>query len=127
MNGAWRWVGALFLVFALGCDAEETAEDGAEGTETAAVEDENVAGRSGQECSVAEDCAEEQVNISIWYATCDGDLLLEPEGTGDMLCVNGYCSVDFAAIPYDCTEDGKVCGPNPDESVQGDICLDPAG
>ena len=125
MNGALRWIGALLLVFALGCDAEESVEDETGDTGTTVEQDAN--GLAGTECTVAEDCASEPVNISIWYATCDGDLLLEPEGTGEMLCVNGYCSVDFAAIPYDCAEDGKVCGPNPDETVDGDICLDAEG
>jgi len=103
--------GALLLMFAvIGCDAEElteSLEESTEGTESTEAGGEMT-------CATVVDCTD-MPNISVWEATCDGDILLTPEGSGDVLCVDGFCAVDFTLVETDCSDQGG-CG----ESDEGD-------
>ena len=72
-------------------------------------------------CETNDDC--EIINISIWYPTCNGDVLETPGGSGVNACVDGRCELDMTLEETDCAAEGKTCGPNPEEGVQGDACL----
>ena len=73
------------------------------------------------ECVVDEDCFDQPM-ISVWYPTCDGDILQTPTGSGVYTCQQNICVMDFMIVETDCALAGQICALNPND--QGDICLD---
>ncbi len=74
-------------------------------------------------CEVEAEC-QDGVSISVWYPTCVSGVLKTPTGTGAKTCDGGVCKTDFDLVETDCALKGQVCGPNPDDAVQGDACID---
>ena len=57
-------------------------------------------------CVTDEDCA---IEISIWTPTCDGNTLLTPTGSGEAICVDNLCDVDFFLEETDCETLNRQC------------------
>ena len=98
----------LLLTTSCGDDSEPSSGDG-----------------SDSACTTDADC-QDDMSISIWYPTCSDNVLQTPTGTGEKTCVEGACETDFQLVDTDCEAEGRICGPNPDEGVQGDTCIDPS-
>ena len=72
-------------------------------------------------CDTVNDCP--VMEISIWYPTCSGEVLQTPQGTGEALCIEGFCDMDFSIEETDCAENGGSCGPVEEGEGQGDQCI----
>ena len=109
------WCSGLVLMFTVtGCDAEDLSESLEESTEGTNQETESGTESGDISCVTVIDCGD-MPNNSVWEAICEGDILLTPEGSGDVLCVDGTCSVDSTLVETDCSDKGG-CG----ESDEGD-------
>jgi hypothetical protein len=89
-------VGMVAALMLLGCESEGSADTDAGAVVELTEETEN---SGAVACMTAEDCP----TIAVWEAACDGDILITPEGTGETLCLDGLCSIDFALVETDCT------------------------
>lgn len=113
---------ALLMLLATGCDPASSTETDTE-TDTSTAEGQEESNPSEIQCTTAADCEGGPI-ISVWTATCDGDVLQTPEGTGEPLCLDGVCSTDFALTETDCAAEGLICGPS-EEPGAGDACVTP--
>jgi len=105
-------LGAMFLL--AGCDGEIDSDFAGDAVNEAGEGAESSENEAEVSCATAIDCTDVP-NIAVWDATCDGDILLTPEGSGDALCVDGLCTIDFTLVETDCSDKGG-CG----ESTEGD-------